>query len=229
MTVFTAIKAAVLRTTGVTVTAAFTDTQQISREMCDLSNEVAADIASSHDWRGLTKVAQITGTGATAYPLPSDYSRMLLSAEVDDAATWFWGYEPFSEVNEWMRYVSGTVGIFSPGGWIILGGQLQFYPAPSGVAQYPYISTEWARSDTDVAQSEFLADTDTFVLPERLLTLGLIWRWMDQKGLPYSEALATYEMALAQAQTRDKGARVLRSPTRRQFSAGGTYINRGIG
>jgi hypothetical protein len=214
MTVFTAIRAAALRTTGLNLAQAFASTEQVAVEMVDLVNEVAADIALSQDWRALTKVATITGTGALEYPLPTDYDRMLLSAEVDDAATWFWGYEPFASVNDWMRFKSGAFGILSPGGWIILGGEMNFFPAPSGVAQYPYISNQWAKSSAAVPQSQFQADDDTFVLPERLLTLGLIWRWNAQKGLDYGEDLATYEAALAQAQTRDKGARLLRTPSR---------------
>ncbi len=221
MTVLTAIKAAVLRTTGVAVTNIYGSTAQIAIEMADLADEVAKDIMLSQDWRALTKVATITGTGAENYALPSDFDRMLLSAEVDDAATWFWGYEPFGSVNDWMRFRSGTYAVQSPGGWILLGGEIQFYPAPTGNAQFPYISNLVVRSEADAEQTGFLADTDTFVLDERLLTLGLIWRWLSQKGLDYSEALATYELALERAQARDKGPRLLRTPSR-MFRTGRT-------
>ncbi|MDI9407815.1 MAG: hypothetical protein QM523_01050 [Candidatus Pacebacteria bacterium] len=228
MTVFAAIKAAVLRTIGAQISQAFASSEQIAVEMTDLANEVATDILESHDWRALAKVAEITGTGALEYPLPADYDRMILSAEIDDRATWFWGYEPFESVNDWMRFKSGAYGVLSPGGWIILDGQIQFFPAPSGVAQYPYISSHYARSEAGVTKASFTADNDTFRLPERLLTLGLIWRWMDQKGLQYSEALATYEKALEQQQSRDKGARVIRTP-RRHFNVNRAYAGGRLG
>ncbi|MGL4811907.1 MAG: hypothetical protein ACRCXM_09025 [Beijerinckiaceae bacterium] len=214
MTVFSSIKAAALRTTGVNIAQAFASTAQIAVEMTDLSNEVAADIAKSHDWRALTKIATITPDGSEDYPLPSDYDRMVSAGGIEDAASWFWGYEPFSSVNEWLQFKSGSYAIISPGGWIILGGQINFYPIPIGTAQYPYISNEWARSNADAPKAAFTSDDDTFMLPERLLTLGLIWRWMAQKGLEYSEALATYEVALSQEQARDRGARVYRTPSR---------------
>lgn len=210
--ILTAIKSAILRVSGVAVQEVFASTDQIAVEMQDLAQEVAADIAASHDWRALTKVHQIVGNGGLAYPLPSDYSRMVLASDVDDATNWFWGYEPFESVNDWLRYRTGGYSIVSPGGWIILGGEMQFYPAPSGTAQFPYISANWAIDSDSAHKAEFTADTDIFVLDERLLTLGLIWRWLDQKGMPYAEAMATYETALAQAQSRDKGARVLRRP-----------------
>jgi len=228
MTILTAIRSAILRTTGAAVNNVYGGTEQIAVEMADLVDEVATDIATSHDWRALTKVATVTGNGSLAYALPTDFDRMVLGGEVDDAASWFWGYQPFDSVNEWMRFQSGAGGIISPGGWIIIGGELQFYPAPSGVARYPYISKAWARSDLAVAQTKFLADTDTFLLPERLLTLGLIWRWQSQKGMDYGEDMATYEVALAQAQTRDKGSRVLRTPSHR-FSGKLAYSGRPIG
>lgn len=214
MSVFTAIRAAALRTTGVAITNAFASTAQIAVEMTDLANEVATDILKSHDWRQLTKIATITADGGEVYPLPSDYDRMVSAGGIEDAASWFWGYEPFTSVNQWLQFKSGSYAIISPGGWIILGQEFNFYPVPVGDAQYPYISNEFALSEAGAPKSWFTADDDTFVLPERLLTLGLIWRWMAQKGLEYSEALATYEMALSQEQTRDRGARVYRTPTR---------------
>ena len=42
------------------------NTDQIGMEMVDLVNEVATEIAKSHDWGQLTKVATINGTGTEA-------------------------------------------------------------------------------------------------------------------------------------------------------------------
>jgi hypothetical protein len=227
--ILSSLKSAILRVSGVAVQEVFTSTDQIAVEMADLVNEVADDIAKSHDWRGLTKVYEIVGDGSEAYSLPSDYDRMVLASEVDDASNWFWGYEPFESVNDWMRFKSGTYSIISPGGWIILGGEVNFYPAPNGTAQFPYVSNEWAIDADSSRKHGFTADTDIFVLDERVLTLGLIWRWLDQKDMDYSEAMQTYELALSQAQARDKGARVLRTPSRRLPGARVAYSGRPLG
>lgn len=224
-----AIRSAILRLTGVSVQEVFASTDTIAVEMADLVNEVATDIMKSHDWRALTKVAQVVGDGSEAYALPSDYDRMVMASEIDDAASWFWGYAPFDSVNQWMRFRSGSYSIVEPGGWIILGGQMQFYPAPNGTAQYPYISNEWARSASGDAKTAFTADDDTFVLDNRLLTLGLIWRWQQQKDMAYAEDMQTYEIALAQAQSRDKGARVLKTTSSRLPGARYAYSGRPLG
>ena len=52
------------------------------------------------------------------------------------------------------------------------------------------------------------------MLPERLLTLSLVWRYKELTGLEYGEDQQNYEIALAQEQTRDRGSYVLRQPTR---------------
>lgn len=55
----------------------------------------------------------------------------------------------------------------------------------------------------------FTENDDVFVLPERLLTLSLIWRWRQMKRMEYAEDLTNYEIALGMAAGTDKGARVL--------------------
>lgn len=225
MSVFAAIRTAILRAEGVTVREAYSSTDQVAIEMSDLANEVAADIASQHDWQALTKIHSLTG-GAESYPLPADYDRMTFKADVDDASTWFWGYEPFDSVNDWMRYTSGHFQSTHPGGWIILGGELRFHPAPQSNAQFPYVSTQWARSESGDPKSVFDRDDDTFLLSERLLTLGLIWRWKAQKGLEYAEDMATYEQILAQEMARDRGSYVLRSPRGGRIGARVAYSGR---
>lgn len=195
-------------------------------EMRDLVQDVAVDIAKSAEWRALTKIATLTG--AASYPVPVDYDRMLAGQGVQDKGNWFWGYYPFASVAEYMMAVNAQVALPNPGGWIILGGAFKFFPAPSGVATFPYISKYIVTGSDLVAKETFSQDNDTFALPERLLTLGLIWRYRSQKGLDYSEDLATYGNALAQEQNNDKGARVMRLGDRSSFPGAAqiAYINR---
>lgn len=226
MTIQTAVSSASLRVIGSAPAAVFSSTEQIAVEMRDLAQEVAADIAVSHEWRDLTQIA--TFTGGASFPKPADYDRMLSGQGVQDGTSWLWGYVPFASVSEYMAAINGQLAL-SPGGWIILGGEFKFWPAAVGSATFPYQSNLIVRASDATPKAAFSADTDTFVLPERLLTLGLIWRYRAQKGLDYSEDLATYEDALARAQNNDKGARVLRPDTMPSFpGARRAYINRAI-
>ena len=214
MTVLSAANSASIRVIGTNLAALFSSTDQVAVEFRDLINDVAQDIVDAHDWRDLTKIATFTGDGVTAaFNPPADFGRMAQGSYIDDPDVWLWGYCAIPSMNEWMRR-TGRAWI-SPGGWIRFGGQFHFHPAPSGDAAFPYVSSQWVRSEGGAPQAAFLTDSDTFVLDERLLTLGLVWRWRAQKGLDYSEDMATYELGLSQAMTWDAGARVIRKPTRR--------------
>lgn len=225
MAVFDAIRKAVLRTDGSVINEAFSSNDQVAIEMADLANEVAAEIVAANDWRILTRIATVDGSQGEAYDLPADYGRM--SGDIDDPSTWFWGYTAFNDVNEFLRFKTGGFLLAGNGGWIILGGQLQFYPAPSAGATYPYVSRWYARDEGGTLKAEFTADNDMFVLDERLLTLGLTWRWKAQKGAEYSEDLAAYEVQLAREASRDRGFYALRTP-RNRFEGPIAYSGRAI-
>lgn len=215
MTALSAAQSAMIRLIGRKPSTVFSSTEKTMVEIADLITEVGVDIMKSHDWSALTKVHTITGNGTdTAFPLPSDYDRMSLAQSVSDGASWFWGYSQAPDMDTWIAIQDGFyLGAVSPGWWMMLGGQFQFQPAPgdSSTAKFPYVSNNIAISDQGVAKAAFGADSDTFVLDERLLTLGLIWRWRAQKRMDYSEDMQNYEIALSQAQTRDRGATVIRS------------------
>lgn len=213
MTIQTVVQSAAIRIQGNAPATVFSSTAQIAIELRNLVQDVAEDIAGCHDWRDLTKIATFTGDGTTeTFSKPADYDRMVQGSSITDPDTWLWGYYAIPTVTEWLR--RRDVAWISPGGWILLGGLFQFYPAPSGDAEFPYISNLIVLADDATPKTAFTADTDTFVLSERLLTLGLIWRYRAQKGLDYSEDMATYEMELSKTQTNDKGARVIRKPDR---------------
>lgn len=228
MTVGSAIQSAILRCIGTRPQEVFASSQQECVLMADIVQEAASDIAKSADWRALTKIVTLNTAGVQSVPLPDDYDRMVVGSQVDDPGTWFWGYEPFPDVNTFMRYKTGSYQILSPGGWIILGGEMQFWPAPSGQATFPYISNLWARSDDGALKKLFEADNDTFVLSERLLTLALVWRYKEATGLEYAEDQTSYDIALQQEMGRDRGSYLVRTPRSTGFGGKIAYTGRAI-
>ena len=50
-------------------------------------------------------------------------------------------------------------------------------------------------------------------VPERLITLGVVWRWKRAKGLDYAEEFRTYQYQRLQAANRNSGVRVLELAT----------------
>lgn len=213
MTVLSACQSAMVRLVGRKPTTIFGSQDQMEVEIADLVTDVATDIMKAHDWRALTILHTLTGDGVEAeFDLPIDFDRIVLAQRVNDMNNWLWGYTAVQSLDEWMTITKSGFTAITPGWWIILGGKMQFSPAPtSGApARFAYISKNIGRSATDVAISAFTKDDDSFVLEDRLLTLGLIWRWKAQKGLEYAEDMASYETALSQNAARDKGSQAIR-------------------
>lgn len=214
MTVLSACQSAMVRLVGRKPSTIFSSSQPMEMEIADLATDVAVDIMGSHDWRALTKFETLTGDGVqTAFDLPGDYDRIVLAQGVTDAGNWLWGYTPAESLEQWMVITSSGFTAITPGWWIILDGQMQFSPAPSSgsPAKFSYISRNIGRAANGATPiSAFSNDGDAFVLDERLLTLGLIWRWKAQKGLEYAEDMATYEKAFSENAARDKGSQAIR-------------------
>lgn len=209
MTILDQLQSAAVRLVGRKPTVFFSSQKPFEMELSELATDVAAEIMKAHDWQRLLALHDINGDGiSTSYPLPADYDRMPLKGEIHSSSWNTWRYTPARDLDQWLDFTSG-MGIVSPGAWIILGGALQVWPATSDAIRFYYVSKNVARSASNAPQAAFTSDTDRFVLPERLLTLGLIWRWRSQKRLEYAEDMANYERALAQEVARDKGSRIL--------------------
>ena len=58
-------------------------------------------------------------------------------------------------------------------------------------------------------QSDWIADTDTAILDEDLIEMGVIWRLMRRLGIAYDEELNEYEVQVRQAIARDGGTQIL--------------------
>ena len=214
MTVLKALQAASIRLVGYKPSAFFASTEQFEMELVDLANEVARDICEYHDWQALTKVATLAGDGVQeTFPLPADYNRQLLDADIQDLTNWVWGYQHMTNINDFLFFKARGFGIV-PGAWIMYNDELNFYPPPiaGNSASYPYVSTNYAKSAGGTSKEEFTADDDDFVIRggEVILTLGLVWRWRENKKLDYTGDQEAYTMQLEQMASRDKGSSIIR-------------------
>lgn len=220
MAILSAMQSAAVRLLGQRPQAFFGASGTFEMEIADLVNEVAIDVAKYQDWQGLTQFATITGDGTTTdFDLPTDYDRMLQNARMQEEQAWFWNYRRIMDLNEFTYLVNTGWGPV-PGVWTLVANELRFTPAPgaSTTATYPYISANYALdAGTQQTKPAFTTDTDTFLLPERLLTLGLVWRWRENKKLDASGDQEAFVKALDEYAAKDKGARVYRSNSRRFF------------
>lgn len=205
MTVLSACQEAAVELNQTEPTVLFAATDKFAREMRVQANKSAVAIAKAYDWQRLTTRATITGdSSTTAFALPADYDRMALKTNLSSNSSNI-DLVKIVDLDQW-DYFQNHVTPTAPGYWIILGGQIQINPAPATgvIHSYYYISNYVATGKT-----AFTADADVFLLPERLLTLSIIWRWRAMKRMEYAEDMRNFEIAMAEETAKDKGSRVL--------------------
>jgi hypothetical protein len=199
---------------------AMSSTDREIMELIRIANDVAALIRDAEfDWQALQLIHTITGDGlADAFDLPEDYARMPTKGTLW-SSRWTWGMNQVESIDLWLEmlvtpYVSVT------GDWIIFGDQLHLLPvmASTETVKFPYITNLIVKDDVGNKQTAFSADTDSFRLSERVLELGMIWKWKEQKGQPISEEENDYARALYTAMNNDGGSKkVISGNGRRRF------------
>jgi hypothetical protein len=78
----------------------------------------------------------------------------------------------------------------------IRGGELLATPTPAAgnTWAFEYVSWNWILdNDGSTYKQYFTEDTDSILLPEPIVLMGLRWRWKKEKGLDYEEDFNTYE------------------------------------
>lgn len=182
-------------------------TDRDAQELLSYAHEVARMIADTHDWRRITALHTITGDGATiAHPLPSDYLRMPKDARLWSSDTEF-PLVRLINADESLEHQIRSYDLV-PSTWFLIGNTIEIRPAESNgqTVKFYYITTQIS----DAGTSTFGADTESFVLGERLLKLGLAWYWRSSKQQPAESALVQFRDAVERAIAEDGGAQIVR-------------------
>jgi hypothetical protein len=122
---------------------------------------------------------------------------------------------------EWTDLIVRNV-VSLPQYWRLIGGVLNIEQPRSGDGmRYEYISNKWIKQAGTTLATTLSADTDTFVFPESILELGLVWRFKQAKQLDYAEDMKTYELHVKQAIESDKGGRRVIGTDRNEYTRSG--------
>lgn len=182
------------------------------------AQKAGENIAKRHDWSRLTIQHTFTSVATEPQPaaFPSDFDRMNYMSDVWDRTRNLRYIGP-TNINDWQYLKNGVVtgasGII--GYWRILGGVLNLFPAPpaGNTIALEYITKSWATDANGIPRTSqgggFEADADLALIPERLITMEVIWRFKRRAGLSYSEEMSDAERALELDASRDQGLGVV--------------------
>lgn len=154
------------------------------------------ELARFHDWRRLKRLGAFTGNGSTTtFSLPDDYHRFMTGNPI-----WMQRFpaQALKRVSDedMVALKSRSVVPLWPV-WRLFDKYVEFYPAPANGASITteYRTQRWIASADDVTRrARWAQDDDISVMPERLITLGVVWRWRNAQGLDYAEDFRTYQI-----------------------------------
>lgn len=194
-------------------TAIFTSNDDGFVQLAALMNEGIDDLTTRHVWGALqqecthTTLAQ-EDQGAITTLAASGFLEIIRN-EIWNRTTGLLLDGPITS-SAWQTLKASGIGGPLPQ-WRIRLDHLYLYPAPTAgqTLAFEYASNYAVLTAGAVRQMYFTADTDTFLLPERLMYGWLRWRWKAEKGFKYDEEFRVYEALVAQAASKDNEGRQL--------------------
>lgn len=160
------------------------------------ANKIGLRLMRVYPWQILRKEQTFTATATEeqAAALPSDFDRF--SPET------FWNRST-------PRLIAGPIhavqwqGIKAQTNYSNLdtprfchrGDSILFTPVPSAgdICAFEYVSKNWCQSSGAAEQARWAADTDTGIIDEELMTLGVVWEYLNAEGQPSGVAGRLYE------------------------------------
>jgi hypothetical protein len=191
---------------------ASTDTQII--QIRSLLEELGDDLAKRGEWEGMTFEQSFTTIAAedqgTIAAIANEEFRSIKNQTIWSHTRRLPVAGPL-DARQWQAlkalFVNGPYYRFR-----IRGGHLLVNPTPPAGESwfFEYVTKDWILDEDGVTLKQyFTKDTDTVLLPEELVLMGLRWYWKAEKGLDYAENMRTYEMQVKDAAGRDGAKPVL--------------------
>jgi hypothetical protein len=163
----------------------------------------------------LSQVASTSGVGVTLnfgktkYEMPADFDRQIDRTHYDKSKHWEMLGPETPQQWQWLKssYISTGPRLR----YRIMGGFFQIWPqmATPEYVGFEYISRNWVTDSSGNTKSQFTADTDTCIFPDRLMILGLKLKYFEIKGFDTTAFARDFSRQLSIAKSNDQGSPTL--------------------
>lgn len=187
----------VQRLTSLPVTAAIVGNSEESQQLLlALARQAAQAMVRKKVWPVLQGEHVFASTAAALQVggLPTGYDRMVKAS--------FWNRTTRRRVmgpvttEAWQRLNSSPGANAGVQYFRAMRGGLYVYPTPTAGQSmaYDYVSKYAIEDSVGADKESFTADTDVYLFGDQALKLDVRWRYLQEKGLEYAEALKDFEV-----------------------------------
>lgn len=205
------------------------NTDPLIVQMLRLLEEEGTDLSKRGPWQGITFEATHTTTAAedqgTVVSIATNGFRSIKNGTFWDRSSNLPILGPLSD-QQW-QMLKGLATTSPRYQYRIRGGKLLINPTPAASLSwaFEYLSKNWILGvDGTTYKQYFTLDTDTVLLPEDLVLIGLRWRWKKEKGMDYAEDFAMYEAQVNSDLAKDGGKPVLSMSGDRKEARPGIFV-----
>jgi hypothetical protein len=163
------------------------------------ATQTGRELVRSHSWQALlTPTTFVTADTVSQYSIPADFQRF--------ANFTFYNVSEFRALSgplttaPWADLTRGINVSTYNYNFRVRGNFIELSPTPSSVQTvgYDYYSKYYSTTSGGTAQANWTADTDLPRLADDLFVLGIRYRFLQRKELPYAEDKADYIDAIQQ-------------------------------
>jgi hypothetical protein len=185
--------------------------QQDHRQLLALANKEGRELGRRTTWQALTGEHSFIAVANEEQPSGLlDQAAFIINETLYNRTRQRRVVGPVDAVDWQMQKATTTTLVDEQ--FRIRGSMLLLMPVPQAGDEYAYeyVTKRFVTNAGDTLQREsFAADTDVALIDEWLITLGVVWRWKNAKGLDYGEDFRTYDKEVTEAIARDGARRTL--------------------
>lgn len=212
------------------------DGQETQNLLYGLAKQEASDVLDrdEYDFPSLRRTQSFTASLASLQSggKPSDFQRAI--------AETFWNrstdekvYGPLND-EEWGYANGATLNSATWQSVMFRYDGLHIFPVPTIAETIAFdyiINTPVQATGAGAYKENFTVDNDVYLLGDRILTLGIVWRYKQSKGRDYAEDMRNYELALRALYSRERGAArtLMISPAETELPPDGIVPDSGFG
>ena len=199
MSLLTTVQSVYKRLSFTQPTSVIGNNDLLAVQMLAFTQDIGDELIERWDWQRLKGAAapvQFTGNGTTAtFNLPADFKSLSPSDTfVSSVYPTLTLPGPVGESD--LLRMKATPFALQPSAWRRLGNAIEFYPVLQAgeIVTYVYAGNYWITDSLGVTpKATFTADSDLMRLSERLIMLGVLWKFKRAKGLDYAQENEDFE------------------------------------